>query len=1092
MNFFRNVVIWAIGAKIALMLGLLAMNFAPPSPFETQTETISFNGEHKISSRSLVFQPMLIAPYKNMEIYLSDELESSFDFTSVGGYWQEFLPEGTAVEAEVQFKLNGEWTEWLDLEEEEDPQKQNYKFAMAATNPTDTFRYRFLMSGDGKSTPVIKNAQWTFIHAAASPKAQPSAKPQYSPNPIINQITHYKLNAETLFAANSATGGQGEVQSSRAQVALSPGPARIVSRSAWGANESYRYLKSNDEEPQLIELSDEFYEEFKDELVLSRVVDQDENGKKYKWPLQYPEKVKKIVIHHTATTKNLDSPLQALRDIYYFHSVSRGWGDIGYNYIVDKDGKIYEGRYGGEGVIAAHAGPGNNGSIGIAILGSYNNIEPTEKSIVNLSEFVAKKAKIHNIDTKGFSLFRGENMHNVFAHKDIMSTSCPGEMLYAKLPVIRNLASQNFREKEKFQKDYDYQNRSDIYYLELQPNQSADIKITLENIGNKSWNSNSYLIVDQNENFNDVISFPSKQGAKLASINESNVAPGETATFDFEIEAGTRGKTVYLNLTPNINGQEKMRDYVIFPVAVQPPIYKYELIDFDLPPNQMDANDEHIGYIRLKNIGNVAWTTTGDNAITIEGQNTGLSFELSGTKVEPGATGRFFISYQAPNRAGNYGESYAPIIAGQERKGDPISFQTTVFGADYEGKVLSKTSPKNWEEGKRYTLSAKIKNLGRKTWHEKDLSASLFRDKALLVSNLSLSPKTVEPGETATISVSVQAFNKDMFQYNRLFLRPQMENTPISYKALSFKFKVIDNQFQSFENDDNQIRVRLGFEGDPEVTANGSYEVVSGNHSLATLHAGELTSVSFEAGNYNVNANGVVFIKQDPIRIVPKNSAILQVRNYDHRPAWNQELNDNQYRGVLEVRADSENPDNKERNNLIVINELPVEDYLLGLAEVPNNEEPEKAKALVVAARSYAKYYIDIDEKFPGQPYNLDDNPDVSQKYLGYGFEKRAPNVNQAVEDTRGQVLIYGGGVVKAPYFNQTDGTNTKSAEEVWGWTHTPYLVSVDDSYCDGDQFLGHGVGLSGCGATEMARQGFDYQEILEHYYTGIEVEALY
>ena len=132
-------------------------------------------------------------------------------------------------------------------------------------------------------------------------------------------------------------------------------------------------------------------------------------------------------------------------------------------------------------------------------------------------------------------------------------------------------------------------------------------------------------------------------------------------------------------------------------------------------------------------------------------------------------------------------------------------------------------------------------------------------------------------------------------------------------------------------------------------------------------------------------------------------------------------------------------------------------------------------------------YYTLESEKYPGKPYNLDDNPDSSQKYIGYGFEMRAPNITKAVNETKGQIVTYNGQLIKTPYFNQSDGTKTKSGLEVFKWD-LPYLVSVDDSYCKADKFLGHGVGLSGCGATGMANLGFTYKQILQHYYTGTQI----
>ena len=68
----------------------------------------------------------------------------------------------------------------------------------------------------------------------------------------------------------------------------------------------YRYLSNNLIEPILVDLGDDFYENF-DELTIDRIVEHDENGDKYKWLLQYPEEIK-IIVHHTASTKNLDDP----------------------------------------------------------------------------------------------------------------------------------------------------------------------------------------------------------------------------------------------------------------------------------------------------------------------------------------------------------------------------------------------------------------------------------------------------------------------------------------------------------------------------------------------------------------------------------------------------------------------------------------------------------------------------------------------------------------------------------------------------------------------------------------------------------------
>ncbi|MFA6550267.1 MAG: N-acetylmuramoyl-L-alanine amidase [Candidatus Gracilibacteria bacterium] len=150
-------------------------------------------------------------------------------------------------------------------------------------------------------------------------------------------------------------------------------PLKIISRAGWGADESWRVWNGNRTIPKIKKVDSEYVEKFSDELQVVRRVNTNSAGQTLTWPLEYAKKITKFVIHHTDSKANLDNPKQKIREIYSYHALTRGWGDIGYNYIIDREGNIYEGRAGGEGVIGAHAGTANTGSIGIAILGSYEN-----------------------------------------------------------------------------------------------------------------------------------------------------------------------------------------------------------------------------------------------------------------------------------------------------------------------------------------------------------------------------------------------------------------------------------------------------------------------------------------------------------------------------------------------------------------------------------------------------------------------------------------------------------------------------------------------------------------------------------------------
>ena len=191
-----------------------------------------------------------------------------------------------------------------------------------------------------------------------------------------------------------------------------------------------------------------------------------------------------------------------------------------------------------------------------------------------------------------------------------------------------------------------------------------------------------------------------------------------------------------------------------------------------------------------------------------------------------------------------------------------------------------------------------------------------------------------------------------------------------------------------------------------------------------------------------------------------------------------------QYRGTLECQILDGSP--------ALINELPLEDYLAGLAEEPDTEPYEKQRAFAIAARTYAAYYMDEDHprKFPGLPYDGSDNPAIFQAYGGISFEKKNPRWVKAVKSTTGQVLTKNGQIIRAPYFSTDDGRTRTPAEA--GWKDFPFpeiFTSKEDPWCRGMQLWGHGVGMSGCGSGAQAREGKTAEEILRYYYPGTEIK---
>jgi hypothetical protein len=159
----------------------------------------------------------------------------------------------------------------------------------------------------------------------------------------------------------------------------------------------------------------------------------------FDWPPEY-RPVRKFVVHHTATPNGDLDPAATVRAIYYYHAVTRGWGDIGYNYLIDTQGRIYQGRRGGEGVVGGHAKQYAWGSIGLSFIGNYDEVELPTAAEESMVEMIAWKGNLHFVDPAAQGFFIDQDLPNVMGHRDGSETTCPGRYAYERLPAIRQAA----------------------------------------------------------------------------------------------------------------------------------------------------------------------------------------------------------------------------------------------------------------------------------------------------------------------------------------------------------------------------------------------------------------------------------------------------------------------------------------------------------------------------------------------------------------------------------------------------------------------------------------------------------------------------
>lgn len=157
------------------------------------------------------------------------------------------------------------------------------------------------------------------------------------------------------------------------------------------------------------------------------------------WIPQHQE-VQHVIIHHSETS-NFRDPLTEIRSIHYYHAITRGWGDIGYNYLVDFMGNVYEGRIGGDNVVGGHAYQYAYGSSGICVMGAYSVSTATPEMLAGLTWITAWAARY--LDPLARADFHETpNLPTICGHRDVNDSSCPGDSMYADLDYIREAVAE--------------------------------------------------------------------------------------------------------------------------------------------------------------------------------------------------------------------------------------------------------------------------------------------------------------------------------------------------------------------------------------------------------------------------------------------------------------------------------------------------------------------------------------------------------------------------------------------------------------------------------------------------------------------------
>ena len=149
-----------------------------------------------------------------------------------------------------------------------------------------------------------------------------------------------------------------------------------------------------------------------------------------------------LIVHHSAGNNTSSNWAAVVASYFDLHVNTNGWSDIGYNWLIAPDGQLFVGRGGGNNVVGAHMCGYNANTMGVCLIGNFTTVEPAQLALNKLTQLLAWKASAAKIDPLGSGAIRSNyaTMNNISGHRDGCApdyTECPGNLLYAKLPTLR-------------------------------------------------------------------------------------------------------------------------------------------------------------------------------------------------------------------------------------------------------------------------------------------------------------------------------------------------------------------------------------------------------------------------------------------------------------------------------------------------------------------------------------------------------------------------------------------------------------------------------------------------------------------------------
>ena len=551
--------------------------------------------------------------------------------------------------------------------------------------------------------------------------------------------------------------------------------------------------------------------------------------------------------------------------------------------------------------------------------------------------------------------------------------------------------------------------------------------------------------------------------------------------------------------------------------------------------------------VSVKNIGKATWTRTGTNFVSIytyvPKYRTSVFYDKSWyakdepvlmkeKTVKPGTTATFVFKLTAPAKVGTYEEGFniaaedftwipgtqlklpIKVILEQLTTNNKIPNTPAVVAppavpTPSAGPLAATLIIKSFQDkvtvagGASAKVSVGFKNIGSVVWetrvlHVRDMQIAVAASTAVSLADATW-PNTLEPSR---VREPISPGNIGYFDFNilgpasrgdyTLPLKLVIDGSDVPGATIDIPVTVTEDAPQlptqeiPITTGQGEPNIRVGLwspNGQVLLLNSSSFALVNDQGAtLATVPANAIAAIGYNKESKTVVANtpSGTYTSNMLMRFVPSDpSGLFQVPNFG---GWTATSYVNQFRGTMELNYYEPN------NNVWLIEELPLEQYLRGLGETSNGSAPEFQKALVVSARNYAYFVHSIGGKYA--LFDVETGA-ADQVYRAYGSETIRPNVVAAVAATAGQMVTYNNDIVVTPYFSRSDG-HTRSWTDVWGGAAKPWLVSVPAPHDAGQTLWGHGVGMSASDALGWANDGKTYDWILKYFYTGTVLKKIY